>query len=93
MKVKNIYFIHQCPGLPVYEMQDGKLMMPFSKKGDGKANVAFFWTTEDQITKGVSDQKILIQLRSPFRIAELEISKINNTIIDDIAKTNLRVIN
>lgn len=72
MKVKDVYFFQQFPGLPVYKLTSGQLMLPFSKQG----TFNFFWATEDQITKGVSDTKKLYTLRAPFRAAELEIKNL-----------------
>jgi hypothetical protein len=83
MQVKNIHFLSCCPGLPVYEMMDGSLMMPFSKKPARGQAPMFFWSSEDNLVKGISDIDLIMKLRSPYRIAEDEIKKSRgNTPVD-----------
>ena len=71
--VKAIWFIDAVPGLPVYEMQDGTLKMPFFKKDKS----VHFWMSERELTKGIDDKKTVDEFRKPFieAIKQIDIEK------------------
>lgn len=77
MKVKDIWFIPQCPGLPVYELMNGDLMMPFDtgKRKFFRKQPSFFWVTFRDIAKGCQDETKLRGMRKPFELAAAEIAK------------------
>lgn len=69
-----MYFISSVPGLPVYEMMDGSLRLPFSRKEKGER--LFWWMSQEDMTKGISDIKTRAQFIAPFTNAQEEIDKI-----------------
>lgn len=57
--------------MPVYELEDGTLRMPFHNTKNG----LMLFVTESEITKGLSDVKALMAARLPFTHAKQEISE------------------
>jgi hypothetical protein len=70
MKVKQVYFLKCIPGLPIYELMDGTIMLPFLSKDKG----TWFYYSEKEVTNKVSDTKILAAQKRPFHLAKAEIN-------------------
>lgn len=70
MTVKNIHFIPTSPGTPVYELQDGTLLIPFANDKGG-----IFHYSLEQCLKGVSDQKTITKFREIYFTTQKEVDK------------------
>ena len=51
MRVKNTYFVELCPGLPVYEMENGDFRLPFPNFETKQ----MIYCTENEMLKGITD--------------------------------------
>lgn len=78
MRVLFTFFLNQFPHLPVYEMSNGDIRIPFVNPKTG----AVYYMLESEFTKGVSDNEQLKSMRKPFSDAKLEIAQLKS------AKTN-----
>lgn len=72
MRVIHVYFLDQFPHMPVYEMKNGEIRLPFVNSKTGLT----WYMTEAEFTKGVSDHNRLMDMRKPFTQAKEEISKL-----------------
>lgn len=73
MKVKQVYFLKCIPGLPIYELTDGTIMLPFLNK----ETKTWYYYSEKEVTNKVSDTKILAQQRRPYHLAKAEINSLS----------------
>jgi hypothetical protein len=69
MTVKHIHFIKHCPNLPIYEMEDGTLRLPYFQK----KIMTYFWFSLAELEAGEGDVKKLMAIRQPFTEAKAEI--------------------
>lgn len=85
-KVVNTFFLKCVPGMPVYELKDGTIMIPFQNR----ETKGWYWYSEKEATSKVSDHTTLASLRRPFHLAKAEINglslkiKILSTKQDDL---------
>ena len=62
MRVLNIFFLDMFPHLPVYEMSDRSIRLPFVNPKSG----ASYYMTEGEVLEGVSDSKQRQAMVKPF---------------------------
>lgn len=84
MKVIGIYFIKNCPGVPVYKVADGSLRLPFTMK---TGQIVYF--SKDEMLKGVSDQKVIFQNNQIFTEAEKQIAEADANYVGDVGKLGI----
>jgi hypothetical protein len=74
MRVLYTYFLDQFPNMPVFEMTDRTIRLPFISPQTGGT----FYMTEKQMTEGESDVKKLETLRAPFSLARAAIIEVRS---------------
>jgi len=75
MKVKNIFFIPSIPGLPVYEMDGGQILVPFT---DLANKMPTQWFSQEQVLKTVKEDVHRRRIKDAFQKAAYEISQIKH---------------
>jgi hypothetical protein len=69
MRVLNIFFLDMFPHLPVYEMADRSIRLPFINPKSG----ASYYMTESEVLEGISDSKQKQAMVKPFTQARAAI--------------------
>jgi hypothetical protein len=85
MKVKAIHFVPSVPGLPVYEMENGDIRMPFIDIDKKNANA---WWTQAEVMATVKDRSIELRFRNAFQLVKKQIRDAMNAAGDQEEEIN-----